>query len=132
MSKILSLKAVTTKAGKPTIIVITDDGKTNWVPYGSWVGHGYSETLDAYVGGEFHADYFQEGDTLLSGDAVTKSDIILRDFTAAMAPEVTAHIASIAARERADGFKAAAAMFRIKRDAALAAAKKVVVPVSQA
>ncbi len=128
MSKILAVKPITTKAGKPVVLVTTFDGseiKDHWCPFGSWKAKNLSTTaFDAYVGGEFQADYFQEGEILLSGDPVTQSDIILRDFTASMNTAVSASIAALEAKTKSESMSEAAAMFRARRVANLAAAQK--------
>lgn len=127
--KIFAIKAVTTKGGKPNVLVSTIDGKNHWVPYGSWNAHGNSLSLEGYVGGEFEADYFQEGELLLSGDAVTASNVILRDFTASMNPAVLAGIAALEVKAQSEKMLGAAAAFRARRAQAAAV---VAAPVSPA
>lgn len=121
MSKIIAIKSVKTKAGKPNVLVSTAE-KDHWCPYGSWIAKGASEALDAYVGGDFQADYFQEGELLLSGDAVTASDVILRDFVVTMNPMVVAGIAAIGVQQKGAEMQQAAAIFRRRRTDALAKA----------
>lgn len=122
--KIAAIKSVRTKLGKPNVLVTTIDGKQHWCPYGSWHAKGNSDALDAYVGGEFLFDYFQEGEELLSGDLATSSDVILRDFSASMSPLVVATIAAIGIQKQSEDMQIAAAMFRTRRLAAQALATK--------
>lgn len=123
MSKILAIKAIKTKLGKPVILVTTAE-KDHWCAYGMWTAKGNSEALDAYVGGEFSGDYYQEGEVLLSGDPVTQSDIILRDFSASMNPEVTARVAALGIAAKAESMNDAALLFRRRRTEKLAADAK--------
>lgn len=124
MSKILSIKPITTKVGKPLILVTTVADGDVYVPYGSWVsGKKYSEVLDSYVGGEFHADFYAEGEELLDGTKfeARNGTRILRDFTAAMNPVVAALLAHQSLKAQSDSMLEAAAMFRNRRNAAITA-----------
>lgn len=128
MAKILSVKPVQTKLGKQVILVTTFDGtnvKDHWCSFGQWKAKNLSLTsFDAYVGGQFEADYYQEGEVLLSGDPVTQSDTILRDFVASMNPAVSAAVVALESRAKADSMAEANAMFKARRTAQLAAAAK--------
>jgi hypothetical protein len=119
MAKILGLKLQNRKSdGRPMIIVQANDRVApHWVSFAQWLGHGYSEVLDAYVGGEFHPDYFKKGDELLSGDIVDVDDIILRDFVASMSENVTAKLALGALQVKTEAAKDAAELFRMRRAA---------------
>lgn len=94
MSKILAIKPVTSKDGRPFVLVTTAD-RDIWITRKQWKGHGNTEVFDAYVGGSISTDYYQKGDLLLDGVTVCdESDRILRDFSAAMNVTVTASIAA--------------------------------------
>lgn len=122
MSKILAIKSVTTKAGRPVVLVSTVE-RDHWVPFGMWHAAGNDVNFEAYVGGSFDSSYFKKGDTLISGDVAQDDDIILERFSASMNPEVLAHMAAITSNKKGEGLLEAAAMFR-KKAAADREAKK--------
>lgn len=117
MSKILAVKPITTKAGRPMVIVSTID-RDHFVSRSQWEGHKLNVVFDAYVGGNLETDYYAKGDLLLDGVTVVEDDnIILRDFSASMNPEVTAKIASETLNKEAEVAREASAMFARKRAA---------------
>lgn len=123
MSKILSLKHVTTGEGRPMIIVSTVD-RDHWVTFNQWTkSKGYSAILDPYVGGQFEADYFKAGDELISGDIVDTDDIIIRDFVATMNPVIVAHLVHVEAQAAAAQRSDAATLFQRRRSEETAEAK---------
>lgn len=119
MAKILGLKLQNRKAdGRPMVIIQANDRVApHWVSFAQWIGHGYSEVLDAYVGGEFHPDYFKKGDELLSGDIVDADDVILRDFIASMSVQVASSLALGALKTKVDAATDAAKLFAARRAA---------------
>ena len=122
MAKILAIKhQVAKKSGKPYIIVnATDREQPHWLPYGMWTNKELSDALNAYVGGEIDTDYFQEGEELNDGSLATSSDAIVRDFAVQMRPAVLGAIIAAENAARASQFSDLSAMFRNKRNAALA------------
>lgn len=115
MSKILAVKPITTKAGRPMVIVSTIE-KDHFVSRSQWSGHALSDVFDAYVGGEFDSDYYQKGDLLLDGVTVVEdSNVILRDFSASMNPVVTATIAATLIAQQSNQAKEQSALFARKR-----------------
>lgn len=118
MSKILAVKPITTKAGRPMVLVQTVDRPLgHFVTRAQWDGHKLSPAFDAYVGGQFLSDYFQKGDLLLSGDVVEDDNIILRDFSASMNPIVVAQIAGMLINQETAQASEATALFAAKRAA---------------
>jgi len=116
MSKILAVKPITTKAGRPMVIVSTIE-RDHFVTRAQWDAHKYSPVFDAYVGGTFSADYFSKGDTLLSGDIVTDDGVILREFSAAQNPTVIAAIAGMLLVQENTAAQEMSALFARKRAA---------------
>lgn len=129
--RILAIKAVKTKLGKPNVLISTAE-KDHWVAYGMWTSHGNSENLEAYVGGEFTGDYFKKGETLLNGNVAENDDVILRDFSASMNPAVLAGAIAMENREKAQSLTDAALLFRRKRIEAQAAAAAAVPATAEA
>lgn len=129
MSKILAIKSVVTKVtaaggGKPNVLVTASDRVApHWVPFGMWTAAGNDTNFEAYLGGEFDADYFQKGEELISGDIANDDNIILRSFSASMNPVVLAHMSIINSTAKADALNGAALLFRARREEAQAKAK---------
>ena len=98
MSKIIAIKHVTTKAGKPNVLVTTAE-RDHWVSLGQWTNKAGKANIQNFVGGDFDANYFQVGDILLNGSACTESDIILDDFTVSMNEEVLARAEAVRAEK---------------------------------
>lgn len=121
MSRILAIKQVTAKSGKPFVLVTTAD-RDHWVAYGMWNSRGLSANLESYVGGEFTADYFLKGEKLLNDDLAQDDNVILRDFVATMNSEVLAGAVARENAERASKASDAAAIFRRRRNEATAKA----------
>ena len=97
--KILAIKSVTTKAGRPMILVSTAKSDI-WLTVAQWNAKGASATLDNYVGGDIEARYFEEGEELFDGTKCTASDKILDTFSASMNPAVLAHSVVIEANAK--------------------------------
>lgn len=116
MSKILAVKPVTNKAGRPMVIISTVE-KDHWVTRAQWDGAKLLPAFDAYVGGSILTDYFKKGEQLLSGDVVDTDDIILRSFSVSMNPTVAAAVAGNLILQEDAAAKEAAAMFARKRAA---------------
>jgi len=114
MAKILAIKSVFTKAGKPNVLVSTAE-KDIWVPYGQWQSKGASDNFDGYVGGNIEVDFFAKGDILLNGQECTQDGIILRDFAVSMNPAVVAYAVAAETAQRASKLSDAAAIFRRRR-----------------
>lgn len=114
MAKILAIKSVFTKAGKPNVLVSTAE-KDHWVPFGQWKSKGASMNFDAYVGGQIETDYFKKDDELLNGQLCTADNTILRDFSVSMNPLVAAYAVAAETATRASELSDAAAIFRRRR-----------------
>lgn len=114
MSKILAIKHVATKAGKPNVLVSTA-AQDVWVPFGQWQSKGASAILDGYVGGSIETDFYAKGELLLNGQECTQDGIILRDFSVSMNPQVAAYAAAAEAMSRSAAASDAAAIFRRRR-----------------
>ncbi len=92
---ILAIKHVTSKEGKPFILVTTA-AKDIWLTPRQWTSKGASAALDSYVGGSIETNYYKEGDLLLDGvSKCTKDDILLKDFFVSANPAVLANAYAI-------------------------------------
>ncbi len=77
---ILAIKHVTSKVGRP-LILVTTAAKDFWLTPKQWNSKGASAALDSYVGGNIDVDYYKEGDTLINGtDKCTKDETLVKDF----------------------------------------------------
>lgn len=119
MSKILAIKSVLTKAGKPNVLVTTAE-RDHWVPFGMWNAAGNSANFESYIGGNIDADYFAEGEELISGDVAQADNMILRTFSASKNPRVLAEMDAIESAKKAEVLNEAALLFRRRRVEALA------------
>jgi len=90
MARIIALKRVTTKAGKPNVLVSTGKADT-WVPWGQWANK-CSKNIDSYIGGDFEPIFYAKGEELLNGDTCTQAGLIVKDFVASMNPTIAAKV----------------------------------------
>ena len=120
--KILAIKRVITKVGKPSILVQTATGN-HWPTPGQWKSTGASQTLDNYVGGDIDVEYFKEGELLFDGETTcTKDDTILKSVYATPNPKVLAEALAIESAKVAEDFMDRSALFTQARIAAKAKA----------
>lgn len=108
--KILAIKSITTKAGRPMILVQTAE-KDMFITVKQWQSKGCSSILDSYVGGDIEADYYQEGDKMINDTVCTKNDTVLRDFSVSVNPVVSARALAAESELRMSNALNASALF---------------------
>ncbi len=113
--KILAIKRIVTKLGKPSILVQTAT-KDIFVTPGQWAAQGASQSLDNYVGGDIDANYFEEGEMLFDGTTpCTKSGVILKTVFVSANPAVLAHALAIESANVGQSFMDKAALYTRQR-----------------
>ena len=113
MARILAIKSVKSKSGKPFVLLTTSNGDV-WIPYGQWSASN-SVNLQSYVGGEIAVMYFKKGDTLLSGTICEVDNVIVDSFIASQNPRVLALVEAELVQQGADDMALLAMQARKKR-----------------
>ncbi len=116
MSKILAIKPVVTKAGKPMILIQTAASDL-WLSPKQMQSKGCSVSLDSYVGGDIEADYYKMGDKLIDGTLCTTDNKLLKDFVISANPAVLANALAIESRMKFESMLDAGALFARNRAA---------------
>jgi hypothetical protein len=117
MAKILAIKPVVTKAGRPSVLIQTATADI-WVSHKQYQSKGCSNTFENYVGGDIEADYYKTGEPLFDGTPCTKDDTIVRDFSMSANSMVLASALAIESRLKAEEFSDKSALFARGRQAA--------------
>ena len=112
--KIVEIKHVTSKAGRPMVLVVGAE-KDIWLTAKQFTAKGGSSILDSYVGGNIEADFYNEGDVLQNNEKCTKDGVILRDFSISVNPIVSARALAAEQQMRMDDANSNAALFARKR-----------------
>lgn len=130
---IFGIKAASTKAGKPVVIVTTPEKPQGiFLAFGQWTNKGLSLNLEAYLGGVIEVVYFQKGEELLNGDITTDSDVIVKDFMVQMNATVLAGAVAAENASKMQSFSDAASAFRVASAAKRAKAAEPVAPTAPA
>jgi hypothetical protein len=108
--RILALKPVQTKAGKPMILVQTATTDV-WLSPKQLTSKGCSLSLDVYVGGDIAIDYHKKGDVLLNGAICDTDDKLLKDFIISANPSVLAAALAIESKQKMEDMLDASALF---------------------
>ena len=112
--KILAIKPIVTKAGKPVILVQTASTDV-WLSPKQMQSKGCSVSLDSYVGGDIEVDHYKQGDKLIDGTICTTDNKLLKDFIISANPAVLANALAIEAAARFNSMLDASALFARNR-----------------
>ena len=111
--RIIAIKHITSKAGKPLVLVNTPS-KDLFIPFGQWKQAG-SVNLQSYVGGDIEVNYYAKGEKLANGVECDTEGVLVKQVFPTQNAEVVGQVEAITVAKQAEEQEAKAAFMRRMR-----------------